>query len=111
MFKKCHKCNFKWKDRNEFIDDKRTNIIGYQAHFEHLEAGLFLFNHDCGTTLALEVHHFKDLYNGEIFQENKRGSEECPGYCLRTSELRPCPAKCECAFVREIIQIIKQRKT
>ncbi|HOK04161.1 MAG TPA: hypothetical protein P5270_04790 [Victivallales bacterium] len=110
MFKKCPKCNSHWKNRNQFINDKRIEIIGYQAHFEHLEAGLFLFNHYCGTTLALEVDLFKDLYNGEIFQKNKRGSNECPKYCLNRSELRPCPAKCECAFVREIIQLIKAKK-
>ena len=32
---------------------------------------------------------------------------ECPEFCLHKSELRPCPAKCECAYVREIIQVIK----
>jgi hypothetical protein len=42
-----------------------------------------------------------------MVEERKTGTEECPGYCLHQDELQPCPARCECAYVREIIQIIR----
>lgn len=81
-------------------------MIGYQVHFEKLTAGLFLFEHICGTSLAIHAHEFQDLYNGPIFTERLTGTEECPGYCLHENDLRPCLAKCECAYVREVVQVI-----
>ena len=82
--------------------------MGYQARFKALKAGIFLFNHSCGTTIALQAGVFEDMYKGPIFQKRAAGTEECPGYCLVKHELRPCPVQCECAFVREIIQAIKR---
>ena len=57
--------------------------------------------------MAVPAGQFQNLYNGPIFEQRLTESEDCPGYCLRKDELRLCPAKCECAYVREIIQIIK----
>ena len=37
------------------------------------------------------------------------GTDDCPGYCLRVDELGRCPARCECAYVREIIHVIRNR--
>jgi hypothetical protein len=81
-------------------------MIGYQPLFEKLTAGLFLFNHSCGTTLATPAEAFQDLYDGPIFTERLNGTEECGGHCLHEDDLGPCPAKCECAYVREIMQVI-----
>ena len=108
MFRICSCCNHKWKTRDDFLSDPDVKIIGYQANFEVLKAGLFFFNHDCGTTLALYADLFADLYQGPIFQERLQGGEDCPGYCLNKDDLEPCPAACECAFVREIIQCVKK---
>jgi hypothetical protein len=107
-FKTCPKCGVVWKNRDDFIKDNNVSIIGYQVHFKNLKAGLFLFNHSCEGTLALKVSFFEDLYDGPIFQERATGSDNCPGHCLKTNNLDFCPAKCECAFVREIIQILKK---
>jgi hypothetical protein len=107
-FKKCHKCWFVWSTREAFLEDPDLTIIGYQVHFQELTAGLFLFNHSCGTTLAVEAGRFQDLYAGPIFDDNLAGTADCPEYCLRKNNLQPCPAKCEFAYVREIIQIIKK---
>jgi hypothetical protein len=106
-FKRCPTCGFEWDFRESFLRDSNIDIIGYQAHFEELTAGLFLFNHLCRTTFSIKADDFKDLYDGPIFTERATGSEECPGYCLHQHELRRCAAQCECAYVREIIQIIK----
>jgi len=106
-FKRCSSCRYQWDTREEFIEDPALRIIGYQVHFDHLEEGFFLFNHSCGTSLAIMAGEFKDLYQGPIFADRLTGTDECPKYCLHKSELRPCPAKCECSYVRKIIQIIK----
>jgi len=105
-FKKCSACGFEWSSRNDFLGDPNTEIIGYQVHFEELTAGLFFFNHSCRGTLTIHAHAFRDLYDGPIFTERATDSEECPGYCLHQDELQPCRVQCDCAYVREIIQVI-----
>ena len=103
----CSSCGTSWNNRKDFLTDPDVKMLGYQVHFECLKLGFFLFNHSCGSTFSLKAGEFFDLYNGEIFEERKTGSNECPRYCLRQDCMEPCPAKCECAFVRDIIRIIK----
>ena len=107
-FKICPKCRFMWCDRQDFLEDPHIEIVGYQAHFEELKEGLFLFNHSCKGTLSIHAARFEDLYDGPIFAERATGGPECPGFCLHKDELAPCTAKCECAYVREIIRIIRE---
>ena len=106
-YKKCSSCGFDWATREYFLGDPNITMVGYQVNFQELEAGFFLFNHTCGTTLAIPAREFKGFYQGSIFAERLTGSEECPGYCLHECELGPCPAQCECGYVREIIQLIR----
>jgi hypothetical protein len=88
--------------------DPRVEITGYFAVFEAPHLGPFSFNHHkCGSTIAVKAEDFIDMYHGEVYQERKTGGPDCPGYCLNSAELRPCAAKCECAFVREVVQIVK----
>lgn len=105
-YKKCPICKNIWATRNDFLDDPDIEVVGYQVHFEELSDGLFLFNHSCKGTISLKAGLFSDLYDGPIFKERLTGTDDCPEYCLVKHELRPCPAKCECAYVREIIQLI-----
>lgn len=107
IFKRCPLCGATWPDRDSFLRDSELKLIGYQADFSRLELGLLLFNHVCSTTLSLKVAAFKDLYDGPVFKERKTGNPECLGLCLKRSELAPCPAKCECAYVREIMRMIQ----
>lgn len=107
VFKKCPMCGFPWQSRDSFLSDPYIEIIGYQVCFEELKAGFFLFNHSCAGTLAVPVDAFEDLYDGPVYEERKTETEECPRYCLRREELAACPARCECAFVREIIQLVR----
>ena len=109
MFKRCF-CGAEWKTREDFLTDKETALIGYQVNFEVLEEGYFLFLHarsGCKTTLGLETKAVLDLYDGPIYEERKTGSAECPAYCLSKDNLMACPARCACAHIREVIQIIK----
>ena len=108
IFKICPGCNTIWETRQDFLDDPDVKITGYQANFEFLKEGLFFFNHlHCRSTIAVRTGLFHDLYQGPIFRERKTGEDDCPRYCLRKTEMRACPAKCECAYVREILVIIK----
>ena len=107
FFKKCGNCNHGWLTRDDFLADPEVEVVGYQANFVALEKGLFLFNHSCQKTLCLEVQVFADLYDGPLFTDRKTGSADCAGYCLHRNLLRPCPAKCECAYVREILQLLR----
>jgi hypothetical protein len=107
VFKKCPLCGFPWERRSSFLSDPGIEIIGYQACFKNLTAGSFLFNHSCAGTLAILVEEFQDLYDGPVYEERKTGTDKCPQYCLHNEELARCPARCECAFVREIIQLVR----
>ena len=107
-FSVCSNCKFVWQNRDQFLCDPEVTIIGYQVHFKDLMTGLFLFNHSCKGTFSLQVNAFRDLYSGPVFQERATGSDSCPGHCLHKSQLAPCPAACECAFVREIITLLQR---
>lgn len=107
LFKKCPNCGFEWENRDLFLNDPAIEIIGYQVNYIRLSAGYFMFNHECKGTLTIPAEHFQDLFDGPIFSERATGKDECKEYCLQENELRPCPAECECAYVREIINIIK----
>ena len=108
-FKKCTSCGHRWQSREDFLEDPSTDMIGYQVNFEQLNLGFFLFNHlACGTTLGIPAGRFTDLYNGPVFLQRLTGTKDCPEYCLHENQIDKCPAKCECAFVREILQTVKQ---
>jgi len=107
-FASCSNCRFTWQTRADFMADRGLTVIGYQVNFSCLTAGFFLFNHVCRGTFAVGVQDFADLYQGEMYQDRATGTDQCPGYCLQLGNLQPCPARCECAFVREIIQILQR---
>jgi hypothetical protein len=103
-FKECSMCSTTWRNRDDFLTDRDVKVVGYMVNFKELELGVFLFNHElCGTTLAISASEFTDLYDGPVYSENLLGTEECPDYCLRKSEIRTCPAACECAYVRDVL--------
>jgi len=100
-------CGASWTSREDFLGDPGVEYVGYQIHFKERELGLFLFNHHgCGTTLAMRTGAFRDLYTGPVYGTCLTGGEACPGYCLRQEEVRVCPQECECAYIREIMQIL-----
>jgi hypothetical protein len=111
QFKVCPSCKFLWNERDSFLSDPKVRLVGYQVNFDDLERGLFLFNHEksrCRTTLAIEARRFTDMYEGPVFRERLAGKEnECPGYCLYESQLQPCPSKCNCAYVRAVLQKVE----
>ncbi len=107
MFKQCNKCGYQWETRDEFLSDKSINVVGYQVFFEDLKFGLFLFNHSCNTTIAIETNLLLDLYDGPFFSDRKPNNRKCPGRCLNENVLKPCSSECRCAFISKIMQAIK----
>ena len=113
VFKQCTACKHYWENREQFLSDPGVSVIGYQANFAALEEGYFLFTHeepDCRTTLAFQAGDFSDLYKGPIFEERLKGSAQCDGHCLRQGDIEPCSNKCECAYVRQVLQIVRNWK-
>ena len=110
-FKTCPKCSKRWKTRHDFLSDSTIELIGYQADLTNLGFGLLLFNHcapGCSTTTAVFAYEFYDLYTGPHHPEKKALLPDCPRHCINEEYLGRCDVVCECAFVREIIQIIKE---
>ena len=110
LFKTCPNCGFEWKTRGAFLMDPKLELIGYQCNFKELNLGLFYFNHTCKGTLVIHAAAFEYLYDGRVFESRATGTVECPGFCLHKEELEPCPAQCECSYVREVIQSIRNVK-
>jgi len=113
IFKRCPGCFTEWSTRDAFLSDPSLELNGYKADFKNLEYGLFFITHkvdDCFSTMALEVSDFMDLYSGPIYPERRTMSEECPRYCVDEKQLKRCDALCECAFAREVMQIIIERQ-
>ena len=109
VFKQCTCCNNPWLSREEFLADNQLDFVGYQVNFSNLELGFFLFNHmTCQSTIAVPAGLFKDLYDGPIFSERQTDTKNCPGYCGDRDMFEPCIQQCECAYVREIIQIVRK---
>lgn len=112
IFKICPMCSRRWVTRDEFLDDKMLVINGYGVDFEKLEWSLFYFTHTqegCGSTMVVQAKDFLDLYSGDKYTDRRTWEKDCPGYCLDKTQLDRCDAICECAFNREVINIIKKR--
>ncbi len=112
-FKTCPGCFLTWPSREKFLSDSNLVLNGYKADFKDLEYGMFFFTHQtepCHSTMTLMVEDFRDLYSGKTYKEKKALSEECPRYCIDEKQLSRCEALCECAFVREILQIILEKQ-
>lgn len=105
-FKGCAVCKQQWPTRDTFLNDPAIQLAGYQVNFIELTEGFFLFHHSCNNTLGIPARAFLDLYDGELFEE-RAPTGECPGKCLDKTDLSRCQSRCECVFVREIMQVIE----
>ncbi len=113
IFVRCPMCKTEWSDRDTFLHDTSLEINGYQVDFDNLGMGLFYFTHkveNCFSTLSVKAMEFFDLNPGRRYSERKTLKEECPTYCLYQENLTQCKARCECAFVRDLLLILQQIK-
>ena len=109
--KVCPTCSEKWDMVEALLADPLIELVGYQVNLDVLEEGLFYFLHhreDCGTTMAIPVTAFKGLSDLPFLAPRAAARPEgCTGLFLKEGELGPCPQKCECNWVREIMQTIQ----
>ena len=108
IFSQCSNCQEFWRNYHDFLSDPHVSLTGYKVSFNNLRKGKFIFSHSCGTSLEVPAGSFVHLYGGPIFEKRATGSDKCPEYCLHADELRACPAECECAYIREVLQIVKK---
>ncbi len=106
-FKACPLCGKIWERRADLLNDPEVLIVGYQMHFKTLKKGILLFNHSCKGTFGMKAEIFQDLYPEKEYKRNFFGTSECKQLCSNESDLSRCPNDCECSWVREIIQVIK----
>jgi len=110
LFKRCKVCKHEWQDRDSFILDPAIMLIGYQANPDNLNRGMYLFNHECGTTLAVHVEKFLDLYQGPKYSLSMSSNNGSPGYCCIENELSDCGLECSCVHFRKIMTIMLSMK-
>jgi len=114
-FKVCPTCSEKWDMIEALLVDPQIELVGYQVNMAVLEEGLFYFLHhpkECGTTMAIPVAAFKGLSDLPFLAPRAatESPEGCSGLCLRKGELGACPERCECNWVREVMQTIQAWK-
>lgn len=106
-------CHAEWLDRMVFLRDASLEIIGYQANFDNLKLGLIYFTHrvdGCFSTMTIKAEEFFDLNPNKQYAIRKTLTEECPQYCLHIDNFEKCDAKCECAYVRDLLLIMQSIK-
>ena len=111
-FKQCSMCGKNWETLDAFLSDPHVQLIGYQINLIELEEGLFYFLHkaqNCGTTLAFPLKEFSALSHRSFLSQRGSRPENCGQHCLRKEDLSPCPIECECVWVREVMQTIRER--
>ncbi len=108
-FKQCTACAARWSTRDEFLSDPAVTLVGYQMFETELALGMLLFDHQpCGTTLALKVAAFADLYDGPIFSARLQKSPACPSHCFEVSNLDDCETECCGNWVRVVLQKVQR---
>jgi hypothetical protein len=106
-------CGKTWKTRDAFLRDKSVKILGYQPDFVNHKYNHFLFQHGtrkCGTFFAVRASDFSDLREKGCPNQLCFGSDECPGYCTNTFDLRVCSVTCRNATDRAIASKIRTRR-
>ncbi|HOX06202.1 MAG TPA: hypothetical protein PK280_07360 [Planctomycetota bacterium] len=108
-FRKCPQCDCRWPGREAFLADPAVALSGCQVDTDNPRGSALVFDHKvagCGTTIAIPVRHFADLYSGPVHKVNWAPSAKCPRKCFDPKNLDSCPAQCASAFVREILQSV-----
>ncbi len=110
-FTTCKGCGNEWLSREEFLADAGVVLSGCHVETGHVAASALLFDHraaGCGTTLAMPLRHFDDLYTGARHKVNWSTSKMCPGMCFDPHNTEPCDRECACAYVRAILQEVSK---
>ena len=112
-FKTCSKCGKIWNSISDYILDKTLVINGYQANFVQPENGLILATHheyDCDSTLSVYAQSIRHLSASETYQTLNKGKDTCKMLCVDQGNLEYCGAECSMAWVREVIQYMREHR-
>ena len=107
VFKRCSTCDREWSTRDEFLHDPEVVLVGYQSTFTVTEPGLFLFNHSCDSTIAIDADAFADMYGEEIRQSCEAHLDNHPEYCCKGMTGEDEPKACICKFSRTIVDTLR----
>ena len=111
-FKACTCCGNVWENLSDLIRDEQVHIIGYQVAFSNSYEGLFFFAHrtsECGTTIAIPVSCFLNLYNGSEDTAQLADTQQCDSLCQSFYDFSECSKKCSMRWVRDVIQMLEDR--
>jgi hypothetical protein len=109
-FASCRHCEKVWESRAAFLADAQLVLSGCQVEVERPEASVFLFDHrtaGCGTTLALDVGRFDDMYDGPRHKVKWGLSAKCARHCHDPADLGPCGNPCAADYVRQVLQRVR----
>ena len=112
IFKACTCCDSVWENLSDLIRDEQVHIIGYLPAFSNSYEGLFFFAHrtgECGTTIALPVSCFLNLYKGPEYTDQLVGTEQCDSLCESFYDFSACSKNCSMRWIRDIIQMLENR--
>lgn len=110
IFKTCPCCATEWPTKSTLLSDPSLKLHGYQRSYKNREVGVLLFTHlnpSCGSTMALDVSEFSDLFTGANYCVDKALSPECPRYCVDPNFAVQRDTFCECGYVRDIMCSIR----
>ena len=102
-FKVCSFCKHEWPSVEDFERDGRTRPLGLVVDFDDPWETLVLFNHACGSTLALRAEELRARIPCLEAAALLAGEPPCPGRCLRYGDLEPCLNPCRNAPLRNYV--------
>jgi len=110
-FVRCKQCGRAWPDRTAFLADPQVRLSGCQVETDRPEASVFLFDHrapGCGTTIAIKLPAFDDLYAGPRHKVKWGASAKCAKKCHDPKNLEACTNPCAAAHVRQILRKVME---
>jgi hypothetical protein len=112
-FQKCGSCGRRWGQWQEFVMDPGIRLLGMQVNFSLPESNLFVFEHDCGSSVSVLARRLRSCLQVAEPQgaPNRFGSEQCGGHCTKLEDLEACDRDCANAADRKLIQMLLAMKS
>ena len=112
-FKTCGACKLVWPTWESFVFDSSVRLLGLQAVISDPDINLFVFEHECGSTVSIlskRLRHLLPEPARDAPAIRLMGSEQCNGHCLTLGDLAACDAPCSNARERELVRIVQRMK-
>ena len=101
-FKICPYCQHEWPTAEDFERDDCARPLGLVVDFEDPWQTLVLFNHTCGSTLALRAEELRERLP-PLEAELLADQPMCTRHCRTFGDLEPCPNPCRNAPLRNYV--------